>query len=929
MRLTSKERIVLHLLEYARHAEAAEVPPSMTQEGVTNAAGIDLRHLSQYMHPLIRDGNVRERMAHVTGIRQRRKVYDLTDSGRIIAMRLRDSVKSEVVRVRDAGEVREATVAQVLERAGGKVSLSEVVRAAIDAGTVDLLALKEPPRRAFVERVSEAPRLRRFVGRHVELDDVTKDAEGARIFVIRGVAGIGKSSFAAKVCEMERGRRNLFWHRVRPWDTRQSILASIGDFLSALGKPGLRSVLSRGEAFRADQVLRDDLPGTNVLVVFDDAHEASPEVVSVLGFLKEVVPDAGDVRMLVLTRRSLPFYDPRDVAVRGLVREIDLGGLRDEDIKDFLADVNPDVRDLARHLGGHPLFLELLRCSGQMDRSSNALRDMQRFMEDQVYADLSEGERTVMKAASLYQVPVPREALFPDPSLSHETLVSLTNRSLIRGVGENAYGLHDTIRGFFSAVATPAERERLGMFAAGQLQRLAAAAQGAGNSVAAIHCLSNALHVTVARDARTPLAEALGDAHERIGDLPAALAAYTEALQGMDEAESVVRIRRKSAAALQVRGESARALAEIDAGLGALGGRPSVERGWLDLIRCKLDSELEDWPEARDRGEAALAAFRGYGDLLGQTQAMLALANVEIYSPKGDPSEAERYLISALGVSEGIQDSELRARVHIVLANLYANRKGDVERAMRHFESLESLEDSITDPHTRRSLLMLQAWFALYQRADFDAAEDLFMRALELGETIHAPSTIASARFGLAYVLYFEDRLDEARRAFEECALQLDAQGFQGSGMEARWMAAECCMRQGDRDGFIRIAEEYSNPQLSAGVAARPLHAKMMQGMERLVKGDRVGCESAFGEALGLVGTHLRVPDAMLSGFVHYYYGVAMRALGRDEEAEEYLRRNASSLEADGLKAQLASCRRAEPELVEFLRRGSNSVSGK
>jgi len=87
MRLTSKERIVLHLLEYARHAEAAEVPPSMTQEGVTNAAGIDLRHLSQYMHPLIRDGNVRERMAHVTGIRQRRKVYDLTDSGRIIAMR--------------------------------------------------------------------------------------------------------------------------------------------------------------------------------------------------------------------------------------------------------------------------------------------------------------------------------------------------------------------------------------------------------------------------------------------------------------------------------------------------------------------------------------------------------------------------------------------------------------------------------------------------------------------------------------------------------------------------------------------------------------------------------------------------------------------------------------------------------------------------
>src|SRR3990172_4227881 len=831
VRLTSKERILLHLLEHARHAEAPEVPPAMTQEGVTNAAGIDLRHLSQYMRPLVRDGNVRERMAHVTGIRQRRKVYDHTDSGRLIAMRLRDSVKAEVVRVREAGELREATVAQVLDRAAGNASLSDILRAAIDVGTVDLEALTAPPRRAFVEMVSEAPRLRRFVGRSVELGEVTRASGGPRLFVVRGVAGIGKSSFAARACEMERGRRNLFWHRVRPWDTRQSVLASLGDFLSALGKPGLRSVLSRGEAFRADRVLRDDLPGAPVLIVFDDAHEASPVVVSVLGFLKEAAADAENVRMLVLTRRSLPFYDARDVAVLGLVREIDLGGLRDEDIEDFLAGESTDVRHLARQLGGHPLFLELLRSTEQKDPSSDALRDMQRFMEDQVYADLSEEERTVMKAASLYRVPVPRDALFPDPAVSHETLVSLTNRSLIRGVGETGYGLHDTIRVFFSAVATPAERERLGIFAGGQLQRLAAEAQTAGNPVAAIHYLSNALQITVARDGRSTLAEALGDAHERIGDLPAALAAYEEALGGTDEAESVARIRRKAAAALQVRGETSRATSELDAGSQALGERPSVERGWLDLIRCQLDSKIEEWPEAPDRGEAALATFRGYGDFLGQTQALLALANAEIYSPSGNPAEAERYLTSALEVSKALAAPELRGRVHIVLANLYANRIGDVERATRHLESLEELEDSIKDPHIRRSFLMLHAWFALYQRADFGAAEHLFTQALELGEKIHAPSTIASAKFGLAHVLYFDDSLDDARRAFEECALQLDAQGFHGSGMEARWMVAECCMRLGDLDGFLRIAEEYRDPRLSAGGAAPPPPAELGGGL--------------------------------------------------------------------------------------------------
>jgi len=50
----------------------------MTQDGLAAAAWVDLRHLAQYVRPLIRDGQVRERMAHVRGARQRRKVYDLT-----------------------------------------------------------------------------------------------------------------------------------------------------------------------------------------------------------------------------------------------------------------------------------------------------------------------------------------------------------------------------------------------------------------------------------------------------------------------------------------------------------------------------------------------------------------------------------------------------------------------------------------------------------------------------------------------------------------------------------------------------------------------------------------------------------------------------------------------------------------------------------
>lgn len=120
MRLTVKERVLLHLLDHVAHLEALEVPATMTQDGLAAAVWVDLRHLAQYLRPLIREGQVRERMAHVRGARQRRKVYDITDAGRLAAIRLRERLKAEVVPVQDAGGVRQIPVAQALAEAGGR-----------------------------------------------------------------------------------------------------------------------------------------------------------------------------------------------------------------------------------------------------------------------------------------------------------------------------------------------------------------------------------------------------------------------------------------------------------------------------------------------------------------------------------------------------------------------------------------------------------------------------------------------------------------------------------------------------------------------------------------------------------------------------------------------------------------------------------------
>ncbi len=51
LRLTAKERILLHLLEFTKYADSVEVPPGMTQEGIAQTAWILVPHVTQYVRP--------------------------------------------------------------------------------------------------------------------------------------------------------------------------------------------------------------------------------------------------------------------------------------------------------------------------------------------------------------------------------------------------------------------------------------------------------------------------------------------------------------------------------------------------------------------------------------------------------------------------------------------------------------------------------------------------------------------------------------------------------------------------------------------------------------------------------------------------------------------------------------------------------------
>ncbi len=917
MRLTVKERVLLHLLECGQSAEDAEVSPDLAQEGVAQGAGIEVRHFSQFVRPLIKDGLVSERRAHVTGIRQRRKVYALTASGRATAIRLRDKVRTQVIRIRDGDAVREGSLDQALREIGRGASLLEVARQVQEAGILDLQVARRPPEPGFVEQVSDAPRTGTFVGRREELSEITREDGRPRVIVIRGIAGIGKTALASKACDLARGRRNLFWHRIRPWESTSTVLAHLGRFLDALDRPALSSIVKRGDVGLAAEVLRQDLPDTRALLVFDDAHEASRETLDVLRMLTEATASAPDVKVLILTRRVLSFYDARDSVIRGVVKEIELPGLTPVESAVLLSEGGASTKlvGLARRLAGHPLLIELVR--SQRSDLPAAIRDVRRFIEETIYGELSEAERRTMKAASLYRVPVPRVSLLAIPGSSYEALTALRERSLLRFVGDERYEVHDTIRDFFSTVLTPEESRQFGALAVSELRALAAAFSARGDFVACINCLSNAVRVSTDPAEKAQILEDLGDVEVRLGDFPAILVAYREAMGLVAAPELLARLHRKIAYELGEHGEMASAEAELGEARRSLGDRDDIERGWLDLVGSDLSNLLEHWSEARERGAAALRAFRSFGDDRGQVEALFELAAADMNSPERSPDAAIGYLEEALRLAQRIGDSVLLTNVHTQWTNLEAYRLGNVEQAFEHLGAIEALPGVVADVRSHQLLLLMKGWLNLDFRADFEAARRNFEGLIILSTKIHDRIGAALARHGAAAATYHSGDCIAARNEFEAVAMELAELGGTGPAVDALWMAAEASLILGDLAHYRATTAKLTFPIFARGLEARPVLAHAFEGVACLARGDRAGTHAALRQAVEDAERRASAQERPLIPFAHDLYAAALLAMGDTQGSAEHVRAAVEFSERSGMKGRLV----ARARFIDGLRR--------
>lgn len=480
------------------------------------------------------------------------------------------------------------------------------------------------------------PLLRNFQGRNLELEEAAQLLHTHGILLLGGPPGIGKTALAAQVASLESRRFTAVWHRFRTGlsDSPAAVLLTLAEALSAIGDDRLQQLMARATSHPlwlpgAIDLAKRGLGEQPWLLCFDDS-DVIVDNAPVCGLIQLLSDECPGVRVLLVGRSEIwRIPNTQRLVLGGLTKDATLALLTDLGVEGL---TDEQVSTLQEMTGGSPQMIRfaanMLARAARPDHAIAALQDepdVNSFLLVNVFEQLREDERQILKGASLLRIGVTAAFLaraFRDLSDSVPDALARLARQFLLASTEHGLRLHATLRQFC--------RHHLSDEQAAALHRqLARAFSADGNSVEACHHWLEAGDVREARetllatgwrgltmDRRHAIADIATRVLEACGPRPddSLLLLYAELLRSLGcDAEVRELLRRhldslREPVLLQTLAELERESGDVEAARGVLARIVSTRVSQREQWRLWWETARVE--RASDQGTAAVRAAR-------------------------------------------------------------------------------------------------------------------------------------------------------------------------------------------------------------------------------------------------------------------------------------------------------------------------------
>ena len=480
------DRILMHLWEQDHQANHYIVNYEVTRPGIAEICAMHPPNVSRSMRELMSSGWVSEHTRTIRGEDRRQKTWQLTEDGRAEARERISEMRSKMVLVRgNDGKLLEVQADQAASHLRTNLTLLQVLMHAQHEGVLnfgdirfgaivrtDSADLPPPGSLSLLAGAhstyhTKPPQTRTVHGRSEQREqlDIWFSSQ-TPAFALSGIAGCGKTTLTSFWMDgMLEQNPNLMamYYPCQPWDSPLGIATSL---LHRLGistedssddpygvidalpmKPGARLDLDlyrrRLGAHLQDE---DDLIGEDLrefLLILDDVHNLGTAGNHLLGALLQIA-ETTSMRLLLISRTSMAFYDRRDVHTRGRVEELALSGLTLEEISQWLDTLDlpskAPAEEIHRATGGHPLAVELLEMYGQTLHD-----DWLRFLDEEILDVLPSERRDILALLAVADKPVPWDSLASAADFDGLPPSDLIERGLMLELSDGMW-LHEALR---------------------------------------------------------------------------------------------------------------------------------------------------------------------------------------------------------------------------------------------------------------------------------------------------------------------------------------------------------------------------------------------------------------------------------------------------------------------------------------------------